>query len=186
MEQTSRRPSPVTFIGIFWIAIGSLMALSGIGSIVVLQILPPGAFEGAGGGNEEGPNLVLGFLLRNYHLLVSVQTILGGAIIIVANAFLRRRPWAWRWIRIVSIINLFIAAALGFFWIYSGVYLLVEPTDAPGDVSQFLGIMMIIGGLTTIAIYGLPIVLILRKLRGPDVRNAFGHPSSPSVFEPPH
>ncbi len=151
-----KRPTCVTVIGWAWIIIGGLMCLSAgmalFSTIMITTMM------------QEEQDAPLIFYI--FPLLAIVQIGIGSLGVVAGIQFLKLKAWARSALEVLT--WLFLLFVLGFmvFWLI----IWVSITSAHGADS--LGIMGAVMGVVMTGIYGIPLGIMLKYLRGSKVRNA--------------
>ncbi len=151
-----KRPTCVTVIGWSWIIIGGLMCLSAITAILSWVVFGQLA--------QDDPDTP--FIFKIYPLIALLQVGIGVLGLVSGMNFLKLKPWARYGLQVLT--GLLLVFVLGFmvFWEFSWVSM-TSNHDPPG-----FGIMGAVMGVLITGIYGVPLGIMLKYLRGPQVRNA--------------
>lgn len=159
-----KRPTCITVIGWAWIVIGGLMCLSAtmalFSSVMIGEIA------------QNEPDMP--FIFKIFPLLAIVQ--IGVAVLGLASGinFLKLKAWArsvlegLTWLLLIFIVGFMV------FWVFSWVSMTSD--HGPSSFS----IMGAVMGVLIMGIYGVPLGIMLKYLRGHKVRNAINGTSEPS------
>lgn len=151
-----KRPTCVTVIGWGWIIIGGLMCLSAImiilGSFIIGEMAQ----------NVPGTP----FLFKVFPWLAIIQFCLGMLGIVSGINFLKLKVWARNILEGLTWFLLIFILGFMCFWIFNWVSL---ASEQPPRGFWFMGIVM---ALMITGVYGVPLAIMLKYLRGPKVRNA--------------
>ena len=164
-----QRPTSVTVIGWVFIGVGILSTLAGGFGLIVSLLVPfrPPATELT---VDASPTFrVMEFVLRFYSAIAVVQLCVAVLTIVAGAAFLRLKTWARTALEVLTWLGLMYSVCFGVFWLWSLASML--RTAAPGT-GNGLGYVMFGFGLVTIFGFLIPLIIILRTLRGQTVRNA--------------
>ncbi|MGE5277445.1 MAG: hypothetical protein ACM3SU_10660 [Acidobacteriota bacterium] len=166
------RPRAVTVIGAVWLIFGVFRVLSGLLGLAIWQFGGLQEMSSGKGFFSELPGgwvLRLGF--RHFGASLLLQIVVGIAIAISAYALLRLRPWARTVIEVLCWLGLtFVvcfAAMWALFWTRVPQAAARPAWTASVGVAVALGIC---GGLAA------AFVAMIRSLRRPEIRGAFGGP----------
>ena len=177
MADTSAPPPRIaSLIGWFLGAIGSVMALASIATLIVVRPAAGARVEGAlpGSPAPTGPPAFLyDILLGHLHEAAIVTAALGVITLVVSFFFLRLARWAYRGVAILAWVHLLLIALVLASFVASGISMIALLGGGASSTPIFIGVMLIIGGLTLGLIYGLPVVIVIRRLREPALRAAF-------------
>ena len=159
-EFVEPRPTCVTVIGWAWIIIGGLLCLSGI-----MAIFYPITMELTSETHFIAPQNVAGVLVL-LGLLAVVLMGIGVLGLVSGVSFLKMTPWSRRVLEILTWLALVYVAVLGTI----GVYTMMS--EAGRESAPGLRIMAAFWVALVIGLYVVPLVIMLRYLRGRKVRNA--------------
>jgi len=171
-------PASVKVIGWLFIAVAGIMIISGTMAYMVQNSMkqtagtfpPPTA-------DMPGSFQFMAILFRHVGLLAAVQVAFGVVVIFAGTQFLKLRPWARTALEVVSWLGLVYVLGFGTFMVVSWVGMsnrMPVASSAQGAPPMF-GIMGLVTGVVVIAVWTVPIVLIIKILRGPKIRDAFKH-----------
>lgn len=149
-----QRPTCVSVIGWAWIVLGAGMCLSGTMALVVSTILL-----------NEAPPAPVSAQLFPYLALIQICIALIGFI--SGINFLKLKAWSRRVLEALSWFFLVLCAGFMFFWEY--MWITQVPAGSEPEAFKWLGAVM---GLVISCIYVVPLVIMLKYLRGEKVRNA--------------
>lgn len=150
-----KRPTCVTVIGWAWIVLGGLMAMSSamVGLTVLSwndELLAP----------PDAP-----FLLRSFPLLVAAQALVGVSGLFAGVQFLKLRAGARTALELLTWLLLVYLAVFGAWWLFSWTSMAAGRADGFGLMGALMGVFIT-------AVYGIPVVIMLRYLRGAKVASA--------------
>ena len=150
------RPTCISVIGWAWIIIGGLMTISALFALIGFMMMPEEAME--------DPNVPMIF---NFIPVIIIFQIAFSLIGIYSGInFLKLRQWARSVLEIQTWILLVFTSIFMIYWIYSWVGLSSEIEDMGFSI---LGAVM---GLVMSAVYIVPLIIMLRYLRGDKVKKA--------------
>lgn len=155
-----KRPTCVTVIGWAWVVIGGLMVLSPIMAIVNLAAF--GALQ------RSGPDTPL--MLRVLPFLMVIQIAVGTLGLAAGVNFLKLKPWSRPVLEVLTWLLLLYVIGFTVFSIFHWISL-AEGPDAFALAGAITGIVA--GG----GIYGVPLGIMLKYLRGPKVKEALHAPA---------
>lgn len=169
---TNKRPPLVTVIGWIFIIFSILMILGGVMGLTVYSFMLK-----AGGGNippvsEDMPALfkVISIVFQNFGLLVFLQIIFAVFMLIAGIQFLRLQAWAKTALEAISWLGLAFTIGFGILWVDMVSSLPVkEGTTVPRDMIDVFGAA---AGITIMIVWAVPIIVIIRLLRGKTVKEA--------------
>lgn len=163
------RPSSVTVIAWSWIVSGVLMVLA-----AVLTWAAQGAMQQMMGAANTAmpPGLAPALMLSgNAALSAAVQLILGLVAIVAGAAFLRLAPWARAALEGLSWLALLYVVGFGISWTYTW-FTMTAPLRGQGNLQSDFATLGLVVGAVIIAILAIPIVAMIKSLRGRVVREA--------------
>lgn len=182
---TARGPSPtpggpppgIKLVAWLWIVAGLLAvsgSLSGLMMAGSLRGLLPALPKGAP--RELGVALAL---IDHYDLLAFVQLVVAVLSIAAGVGFLALRAWARTTIEALSWLSLGEVAALGILWFVAWGSLTDRPPMEEGgiDLRAFHMAGLVAGTMLVLAL-AVPLLLLIRYLRGPAVRDAIARAGS--------
>jgi hypothetical protein len=158
-----KRPTCVTVIGWAWIIIGGLMCLSAImalfSSVMIREM------------SQTDPNIP--FIFKIFPILAIVQVCIAVIGLISGINFLKLKAWSRSTLEILT--WLFLIFILGFmiYWVFNWVSM------SSGHGPRGFGVMGAVMGVVITGIYGVPLGIMLKYLRGPKVRNAINGAAEP-------
>jgi len=175
-EPISSQPRIVTLIGWFLGAIGSVMALASIAPFLVVRPADVARIEEPLPATPVPtglPAVLSDIVLGNIREAAILLALLGILTVLISLFFLRRARWAYRGVAVLAWVHLLLVASALLSLIVAGISMIALLHGAESSTPLFIGVMLIVGGLTLGLIYGLPIVVVIRRLREPSVREAF-------------
>lgn len=158
-----KRPTCVTVIGWVWIVLGAMMCMSSAMGYAIWFGNPQLSSVPA---NANSPDL----FLKYFPFLFALQICLGILAISAGIQFLKLKAWArtaleaMTWLLLLYVVGFGIAIL---FWVFFG------NARAPVVMMIFMLTMLVL-------VYGLPLVLMLVKLRGKRVRSAIAGIQDPT------
>ena len=151
------RPTCITVIGWAWIVIGGLMAISALLALIGFVMMPNDALN--------DPNIP--GIFKYFPILIFFQIAFSILGLYSGINFLKLRKWTRITLEIQTWILLLFTSCFMVYWIYSWVGI----SSNAGDMSfRIIGAVM---GLVMSAIYIVPLIIMLRYLRGDKVKDAF-------------
>lgn len=157
-----KRPNCITVIGWAWIIIGCLMCLSAV--MALFSSVMIGQMSHA---NPEAQRNMPA-IFRYFPLLAIFQICFASVGLISGISFLKLKSWSRNVLEILSWVLILFIAGFGIFWVINWV------SATSGHGSQGFGIMGTIMGVIIIGIYGVPLGIMVKYLRGDKVKNAIG------------
>ena len=155
-----KRPTCVTVIGGVWIVFGVLMFLSSVMGLLSWNMV------GEAAKSEPNFHQNMPSIMSFFPHIVAVQSIVAIFGLISAINFLRLRSWSRAVLEIVTWILLIAIAGFSVYWEVGWVS--SSFSNGP-DGFDILGAVM---GLFIFAMFVIPLVIMLRYLRGDKVKNA--------------
>lgn len=170
-EETPR-PRAVTVIGWLWLVLGFLFLARALVNMVVWKMLQPDflAFVDAFGDVPTPQRRLLRPLFDHLTALQAGEAVLSAAVIVIAIALLRLRPWARVGMQAVCWMVLVWVAAFGAFWVW--LWQSVAAAVPASHASSFATIGLTVGLAVCLA-GAAGLVAMIASLRGPRVRSAF-------------
>lgn len=164
------RPATVTVIAWLFIGFGALALVGGLFGLVTLLAAPMPTGMAEMLANAPRPFLIVARVVDNFWALALGQVVVGAAMVGGGIGFLRLEPWARTLLEVLTWIGLAYNLALGAFWMWAASSMGELARGAGPErllVPLFIGI-----GIAIIIGFSTPLVVILRVLRGSDVRLA--------------
>lgn len=156
-----KRPTCVSVIGWVWIILGGLMCLSSAMAILSFAVIGEMAHD-----DSDMP-----FLFQIFPWIVAVQIIVAVIGLVAGVNFLKLKAWSRRILEILTWAMILFVIGFGgflFFHIYSASSM---------QLSLGFGIMELIFMIVVIGIYGVPLSIMLKYLRGEKVKSAMIGPT---------
>jgi hypothetical protein len=164
------RPTSVTVIGWLAVVLGIMMIFSGSFGLLVFTLMP-GKPSAQSMGGVPGPLVFMARVFDYFPLLVMVQVVVAATMIASGAAFLRLRAWARTALEVLAWLVLCYLIGFGGLWLYAAASMgSVASQSAEVPAVFFLALMGI--GVFAIVGFTIPVVLVLRVLRGRTVREA--------------
>lgn len=154
-----KRPTSISVIGWAWIVIGSLMCLSAVMALLVSLTISQAAAQTD---TDHNVPAILGF----FPLLALIQMVFAILGIVSGVNFLKMKSWARTTLEILSWLLMVFVAGFGIFWIISWIVM------TRGKAPAGFGIMGVVMGTVVLAIYGIPLGIMIKYLRGKKNRSA--------------
>ncbi len=151
-----KRPTFVTVIGWAWIIIGSLMCLSATMAFFIPFIVVDTAQGGSG----------IPLILKILPILAIVQISVAVLGIVSGANFLKLKSWSRNVLEVLTWLLLIFIIGFGIFWIYNWFSVISGPNQ------RGLNLIPIFMSIAIIGIYGFPLGIMLKYLRGKEVHNA--------------
>ena len=151
-----KRPTFVTVIGWAWIIIGSLMCLSA----AMVFFIPFMVGDIVQDGSE------IPLIFKIFPVLALVQISVAVLGIVSGVNFLKLKPWSRNVLEVLTWFLLIFIIGFGIFWVYNWNSVI------SGDGQLGLNLIPLFMGIGIIGIYGFPLGIMLKYLRGKKVRDA--------------
>ena len=166
---TITRPASVTITGWLTVASGALAVISSAMVFVVLRFMPlVQEFP-------RDPDLVVPYwLLEHLAAIAIVQLALAISAIVAGVGFLRLQSWARAYIEVLAWVFLFGTVGFGVIWLRSAVSFSNRLHDTAAAVPAGFPASLVGAGVIAMLIILFPLVLVIRELRSPAVREAMG------------
>jgi hypothetical protein len=159
-------PTCVTVIGWFWIIIGVLMAFSGLmGALAFTSMSQIPHSHIKTHSTEFFQSGVFSFVFHHLVIFAILQVCIAILSIIAGINFLRLRAWARATLEILSWLGLTFTVSFGVFWLFDCRI----PSENISFISNIFGVGL---GIFMLVIYSVPLVVIIKFLRGMTVRTA--------------
>lgn len=167
----NQRPTAITIIG--WVSIvgGALMGLSGL-----MGLLAYSAMQQMSGGKQPvipdnlSPSFKMaGWMFQHFELLSYSQVGIAFLVMVAGVYFLKLREWARMILEIMSWLGLIYTIGFAMLWIPSWIAM---TTGSQAQAPAAFGIVGAIMGILVLAVFAVPLVLMIKYLRGPVVREA--------------
>jgi hypothetical protein len=151
-----KRPTCVTVIGWTWIILGGLMCLSATMALFSSVMIGKMA--------QEDPNMP--FIFKIFPLLATVQ--IGFAVLGLVSGinFLKLKSWARNVLEGLTWLLLIFILGFMVFWVFSWVSM------SSGHGPKGFDIIGAVMGVVITGIYGVPLGIMLKYLRGDKIKNA--------------
>lgn len=165
-EQRVARPTGITVTAWVWIGGGVLMLLSaamaGLSYSMSVHMGPPDA-------KGFPPEFALmNLLFRNFAVLIVLQCVVALVAIWAGVDLLRLKAWARSAVEVLSWLGLVWTVGFGAYWVYMWLSMTGQ-APAGADMFQMMGAAM--GVVVTFA-FAVPLVIMIRYLRGHEARQA--------------
>lgn len=178
----SKRPTGITITAWLWIVMGILMVptglMGGFAYSTMQHMGPPPTVP---------PDMPPGFALmtgmfRYFGFLLIAQTVVAILAIWGGIALLKLKAWARTTIEVLSWLTLLYCLGFGIFWIYLWISMTgqMPKGGAPVDTNMFQ-IMGAVMGLVITAVFAVPLWIMIRYLRGAEVRTAIQMAQPPNA-----
>lgn len=155
-----KRPTCVTVIGWSWIIIGGLMFFSAIMALISSTMID----QVSGANSEAQKNMPA--IFRFIPLIATIQVAVAITGFVSGINFLKLKAWSRYVLEIVTWILLIFITSFGIYWEYGWL------TMTSGHGPKGFDIMGAVMGLVIIGIYGFPLVIMIKYLRGDKVKSA--------------
>jgi len=155
-----KRPTCVTVIGWAWIILGGLMcfsAIMGLSSYLLIDEMSQANSKT----QEQMPAI-----FRFFPLLATIQFLVAIIGLVSGINFLKLKAWSRNVLETITWILLLLLVGFGIYWEFGWLSI----TSKSG--SRGFDIMGAVMGLLIIGIYGVPLGIMLKYLRGDKVKNA--------------
>lgn len=171
-----QRPTSMTVIGWLAVGFGILAVLSGVLGLTI-SLLVPELNQGPPPSDMPAPFRLMSRLFNFFWVLAAIQ-VFGAALMIAAGAgLLRLKAWARTTIEVFAWLGLAYNLGFGVFWVWSlSAFMQGIPKEAAAAAVP--GVMMVFGVVMIIA-FSIPLVIVIRVLRGPTVRAAIASANEP-------
>ncbi len=174
-SEAKKRPASVTVIGWIFIAVAILMVFSGAWGFM--------AFTWMKQMNEDFPSMQeipSGFfrvhraIFQNFGLLASIQMLLGVFVVVAGVQFLKLQRWARTALEVVSWLALVYVVGFGIFFIFAWISMTSSTpvAEATAGPPPYFGVFGAVIGIVVTAFYALPVVVIIKFLRGETIKEA--------------
>lgn len=162
----STRPKSITVISWFWIIIGIIMTFSALMGLIAFYSVKQVPQDGFSTLLDSSQFSLFQFVLDHFIPATLLQLCISVFSIIAGINFLRLRAWARTLVVILSWVCLSFVVCFGSFWIFEWIMKLQEA--APHK----LGVIGLIMNVLFIALYSIPLIVIVRSVRSNKVRMA--------------
>jgi hypothetical protein len=173
------RPASVTIIGWIFIGVAGIMIFSGTTGMISFACM-----KQAEGKNYlpmpeglPGHLKIMWGIFRYFDSLAIIQILFALFVIIACIYFLKLRAWARAALEGISWLGLLFVAGFGIFWVTSWInatsgMAVAEGATGPPPIYGLIGIVI---GVTMMAIWAVPLVVIITFLRSIGMRETFTH-----------
>ena len=163
-------PKAVTVIGAVWLILGVLRFFGGLLGLILWKV---GGMKDLLAGPKPFSGLpmerVLRWAFRNFGVEVTVQMLVGLAVVVCAVGLLRRHPWARPAVETLCWLGLIFIFCFSVFWVFLWTNVLGAAAAEPPSMRPLsVGLTLLINGVVAFAF-----VAMIRALRRPDVRAVF-------------
>lgn len=161
-----KRPTCVSVIGWVWIILGSLMILSSILALLSWNMIGENAtadpeFQ------QNMPSIMIYFsYIAMAQLLVAIIGLVSGI------NFLKLKSWSRIVLEILTLLFILFVVGFGIYWEFGWL------TMTSGNGPKGFNVMGAVMGVVIIGIYGVPLGIMLKYLRGDRVKNAMTGPAT--------
>ena len=174
MSAISRaRPTGITITAWLWIVVGALMLFSAVMGGFAYSMMQQAGKPGMPGGGFPPEFAMMNLLFRNFGAVLAVQCAVALIAIWAGIDLLRLKAWARSAIEALSWVGVIWTLGFGIYWAYMWISMTGQmPKDAapPGmDTFQVMGAVM---GVVAMLMFAVPLVLMIRYLRGSEARGA--------------
>lgn len=167
----TKKNTSVKVIGWIFIVIGGLMIFSGVMALIVhSSIRQMGGSFPPMSSDAPGSFHIMATLFEHIVPLVTIQITFGVFMSYAGSQFLKLRPWARAALEIISWLGLAYVICFGIFFINSWVNI---STPAHDTMPPMFNTMGLITAIVIVIVQAAPIVVIIKFLRGPAIRDAF-------------
>lgn len=167
----SARPTGITITGWLWVVIGAFMLFSALmGGLGYSMMRQPGIH----GADLPREFALMDFVFQNFGVLVAVQSVIAVIALWAGIDLLRLKAWARSAVEVLSWLGLVWTVGFGIYWVYMWVSMTGQASAGP-DASQWMGAAM--GAVVTL-VFAIPLVIMIRYLRGNEARQAMSRPAS--------
>jgi TRAP-type C4-dicarboxylate transport system permease small subunit len=180
-QMITRRPTGITITAWLWIVMGVLMALSGLMGVFAYSMMqqmgsPPMPSDAPAG------YVPMNKMFQYFGALLVAQTVAAILAVSAGIALLYLKAWARTTLEILSWLAFLYCVGFGIFWVYTWISMTGHaPTgETPFDTSTFQ-IMGAVMGLVVILVFAAPLWIMIRYLRGNEVRTAISSAKSARV-----
>lgn len=174
MEVTAKkRPTSVTVIGWIFIALAGLMILSSIMAFAVFSIMkhmgvdiPPLPAEAPG---------FVSIISQNPDLFILLQIGFAIFVLITSIQFLRLRSWARTTLEILSWLGFVYLVIFEIYWVSSWISKTLGASADENTINLIIVLHRVLGLITNIvytAAFAIPIIVIIKFLRGKTIKEA--------------
>ena len=155
-----KRPTCVTVIGWAWIIIGGLMCFSSAMGLLSFSMI--GQMSQQHPESQQNMPAIFNF----FPLLAVIQILLGGFGLFSAMNFLKLKESSRKYLEILTWLLLIFIVGFSIFWVFN--WITMTSGHGPGGFSVMGAIM----GVVVTGIYGVPLGVMLKFLRGDKVKTA--------------
>lgn len=173
MGQPGKRPTGVTVTAWLWIVSGALMAVSGLmGAFAYSALQRVETYPGFPANASSGLGVAT-TMLEYFDLLLVAQTMVAILALWAGIALLQLKAWARTTIEALSWLGLLYCLGFGVAWIYLWVSMTsrMPRGQIPVDPAT-LEMIGAVAGVVITALFAIPLYLMIRYLRGTEVRAA--------------
>ena len=175
-QSDAKKHTSVKVIGWIFIVIAGLMIFSGAMGYIAYTSMQKmsGGVPPASAGMPNSFQL-MAIVFQHIELLTTVQVTFGVFIIFAGIYFLKLRPWARAALEVVSWLGLVYVLGFGIFALVSWISMSAKMPASPGaqGAPLMFNIMGMVTGLIVMAVWAVPIVVIIKFLRGSTIRDVF-------------
>ena len=165
MSEPMARPTAIPVIGWGWVAIGLLMAFSGVMGLM------GSAFGVSSRAARGGPTTPFDFVFDHFAAFTAVQIVIGAFITAGAAALLRNKRWGARVIRVAAWCGILFMIAFTTYFL-SEVFRFPAPPPEAGVSRSYMITFFFLAVVFTVLFQGAPLVLTLYFLGRENVRSA--------------
>jgi len=167
-----QRPTSVSVIGWLAVIFGGMAVLSAV-MILTVSLLVPEMRDATPPESSDmpAPFRLMSYVFRYFWVLAVIQ--LGAATLLISAgvALLKLRAWARTTIEIYACFGLAYNLAFGTFWLWSIASMMKVVPEEAGTAATMSIVMMVFGALMVVG-FSIPLIIVIRVLRGATVRTA--------------
>jgi hypothetical protein len=170
-QQGVERPTSLTVIGWLAVGLGSLGVLGGLMGLAVSLLVPEMHDVGTQDTADiPAPVGIMSDVFPYFWVLATVQLLAAALLIVAGIGLLRLKAWARTAIEVLAWLGLAYNLGFGVFWLWS---LAAMSEGMPKDAGPAAVVpTMMVSGIVMIVAFSVPLVIVIRVLRGTNVREA--------------
>ena len=167
------RPTGVSVISWVWIVLGGFMGFSAIMALLASSFMPQVPSSAEFDSQMPASFGLMMSVFRYFDLIALLQLAVAVLAVVAGTQLLKLRSWARTTLEALSWLSLLYVISFGVFWSLMWLTMTgqLPPGDAPFDPRLFQVFGLVMGAFITL-VFAVPLVIMIRYLRGTVVRDA--------------
>jgi hypothetical protein len=176
----SARPTGITITASLWIVVGVFMLFSAVMGGLLYWIMRPMDMPGMQAGELPPEFIIMNRVFQNFGVFVGIQCIVALVGIWAGIDLLRLKGWARSAIEVLCWLGVVWTIGFAGYWVYMWISMTGEAPRGAGPIGTFQ-LMGAIMGVFGMLIFAVPLGMMIRYLRGNQVREAIARATPAGV-----